>query len=438
MFPPAPPGAVTIRAGTSAPGDRCRRGCRPARPPPGRRRRRRAGAHRGQRDGDLRGQVRVGPHQRDVGREARAAARRVEVLQQGGGDVLADDAALRQQRQAVGQQPVVQRPRPARPRPAPAGPARGPRRRRVAVRPPHRGHLRRVVDPPGHREPGVAPVEPGEGVGPVPEHRHRRGLQQLQRGRDVEDRLHPGAHRQHGRAGQRREVGRDVPALPRARGAPRRARRWRTPRRPAVAASAAVAATVVAPSRPRPTATPRSRTDSLHRARRRRTPGPARPPSDPPAGPVEHGDGRRHGAVGPARSPPARRPPRGCAARGARARAACSRARRRARRRGALREPRARRRDGSRAASWTTWRPRCCPTSTPAPRAPTPTGDDTPKMFHYVLKAKIAESAVLGNHRGGAVRRDLPGDPLARSRGHRCARTARRSTSRCRPAATSS
>ena len=25
------------------------------------------------------------------------------------------------------------------------------------------------------------------------------------------------------------------------------------------------------------------------------------------------------------------------------------------------------------------------------------TGDDTPKMFHYVKKAKIAESAVLGN-----------------------------------------
>jgi hypothetical protein len=25
------------------------------------------------------------------------------------------------------------------------------------------------------------------------------------------------------------------------------------------------------------------------------------------------------------------------------------------------------------------------------------TGDDTPKMFHYVLKNKIAESAVLGN-----------------------------------------
>ena len=25
------------------------------------------------------------------------------------------------------------------------------------------------------------------------------------------------------------------------------------------------------------------------------------------------------------------------------------------------------------------------------------TGDDSPKMFHYVLKNKIAESAVLGN-----------------------------------------
>ncbi len=26
------------------------------------------------------------------------------------------------------------------------------------------------------------------------------------------------------------------------------------------------------------------------------------------------------------------------------------------------------------------------------------TGDDTPKMFHYVRKAKIAESAVMGTH----------------------------------------
>jgi hypothetical protein len=26
------------------------------------------------------------------------------------------------------------------------------------------------------------------------------------------------------------------------------------------------------------------------------------------------------------------------------------------------------------------------------------TGDDTPKMFHYVRKVKIAESAVMGTH----------------------------------------
>ncbi|WP_029137869.1 DUF3039 domain-containing protein [Nakamurella lactea] len=26
------------------------------------------------------------------------------------------------------------------------------------------------------------------------------------------------------------------------------------------------------------------------------------------------------------------------------------------------------------------------------------TSDDTPKLFHYVRKAKIAESAVMGNH----------------------------------------
>lgn len=26
------------------------------------------------------------------------------------------------------------------------------------------------------------------------------------------------------------------------------------------------------------------------------------------------------------------------------------------------------------------------------------TGDDTPKMFHYVRKSKIAESAVMGSH----------------------------------------
>ncbi len=32
------------------------------------------------------------------------------------------------------------------------------------------------------------------------------------------------------------------------------------------------------------------------------------------------------------------------------------------------------------------------------PDATDSTGDDAPKMFHYVRKAKIAESAVMGTH----------------------------------------
>lgn len=32
------------------------------------------------------------------------------------------------------------------------------------------------------------------------------------------------------------------------------------------------------------------------------------------------------------------------------------------------------------------------------PEATETTGDDAPKMFHYVRKAKIAESAVMGTH----------------------------------------
>ena len=32
------------------------------------------------------------------------------------------------------------------------------------------------------------------------------------------------------------------------------------------------------------------------------------------------------------------------------------------------------------------------------PEATDRTGDDTPKMFHYVRKEKIAESAVMGNY----------------------------------------
>ena len=47
------------------------------------------------------------------------------------------------------------------------------------------------------------------------------------------------------------------------------------------------------------------------------------------------------------------------------------------------------------------------------PLEDTTTGDDTPKMFHYVRKAKIAESAVHGQFRGGAVRGDVPGHQVA-------------------------
>jgi hypothetical protein len=35
--------------------------------------------------------------------------------------------------------------------------------------------------------------------------------------------------------------------------------------------------------------------------------------------------------------------------------------------------------------------------STPVRRGNDTTGNDDPKLFHYVLKNKIAESAVLGN-----------------------------------------
>ena len=55
------------------------------------------------------------------------------------------------------------------------------------------------------------------------------------------------------------------------------------------------------------------------------------------------------------------------------------------------------------------------------------TGDDDPKLFHYVLKNKIAESAVLGNMVQALCGR--PSRSRARpSRAHRCAPTARRST----------
>jgi hypothetical protein len=38
------------------------------------------------------------------------------------------------------------------------------------------------------------------------------------------------------------------------------------------------------------------------------------------------------------------------------------------------------------------------PDTRPVPEGTDRTGDDDPKVFHYVRKSKIAESAVLGTH----------------------------------------
>jgi Protein of unknown function (DUF3039) len=38
------------------------------------------------------------------------------------------------------------------------------------------------------------------------------------------------------------------------------------------------------------------------------------------------------------------------------------------------------------------------PRTETTPEGTETTGDDSPKMFHYVRKAKIAESAVMGTH----------------------------------------
>ena len=217
-----------------------------------------------------------------------------------------------------------------------AGPAGQP-----AVRPPHRGDLAGSSTRHGHREPGVAAVEAGEGVGAVAEHRHRRGLQHLQRGRDVEDRLHPRAHDQHRRDGPARRGRPRRPSSPAPRGAPRRGRRSRTPRprprRPARRSRPRSSRRRGAARRRRP----RSRTDSLA------SPPPQTRSSSAAVSPtrgtsVEHRDGRGHGAVRADGRLQLVGDARGCAARAARGRAACSPARRRASRRRARARPRGR------------------------------------------------------------------------------------------------
>ena len=72
--------------------------------------------------------------------------------------------------------------------------------------------------------------------------------------------------------------------------------------------------------------------------------------------------------------------------------------------------------DGTRprAASWTTWPPRCCPTSTPAPRAPTRPAT-TPEDVPLRAEGEDRRERGAGEHGRGAVRRDLPGHARAQA-----------------------
>jgi hypothetical protein len=140
----------------------------------------------------------------------------VEVLEQHRRHVLAGDPARRDQRESLVEQAVVQhgvelgvgrhRLREHGARPAAQRP----------VRLPHRRGLGGRVHAPRHRVTGVAPVEAGEGVGAVADDGHRLGLEDLEGGRDVEDRLHARADDEHRCGGEGGEVGGHVPALPRA------------------------------------------------------------------------------------------------------------------------------------------------------------------------------------------------------------------------------
>ena len=182
-----------------------------------------------------------------------------------------------------------------------------------------RRDLLRRVHPPRHRVAGVGQVEAREAVGAEAEHRHGQGLQPLERGAHVEDRLHarrrpPRSARPPGRGGRptRRRSSRP-------RGGRRRARRWRRPRS--------------RPARPRTPCSPRwspprrrARGPAPGRARRawrrpraRRSP-PARRGRGPPA------PRRRAPPPWPAPRPRRARPPRsrapraGCRGAGARGR----------------------------------------------------------------------------------------------------------------------
>src|SRR3954449_10738178 len=235
---------------------------------------------RRKRGGDPAGQLRIAQHEPDVDREGGPVAGAVQVVQDerrdrlsahpgrvGGGQSVGDHAVMQDRvellldRQRVGDDDGA--------------------RRQLAAGGEDGCGLLGVLHRPVHGRPGVGHVEAGEGRRPVPDGPDRQGLQALQGGRDVEDRLHARTDDGQRGARQRGEVGRLVerlrrlpvhaaepaggehadagggrrPPAPRVANAPRRA----------AAASSAVLETVVAPLRRRAAATGRSRTPSLAR-----------------------------------------------------------------------------------------------------------------------------------------------------------------------------
>ena len=148
------------------------------------------------------------------------------------------------------------------------------RRRRARPR------RRRPATDAGRRDPRRAGVEPGQLRLTDRDDRDAARLEVLERGRDVEDRLRPGAHDGHRRPPELLEVRRDVegrrgrapsrpPSRARARrGGRRRSRPSRRPRIPAAWAAIIVADTVVAAHPP-----PASAAARLGRAALRTRPG---------------------------------------------------------------------------------------------------------------------------------------------------------------------
>ncbi len=250
---------------------------------------------------------------------------------------------------------------------------------------------------------GVAPVEAGEGVGAVAEHGHRRRLQHLERRGHVEDRLHPGADDEHADAGERAEVGGDVPGLPGAAvhpAEPAGGEERRCPRHGPARPSPPPSSPRRGPARPRR----RGRARTAWPARPR-TPGPARPPTARPSARRRARRRWRARHPAPGRRPRSRRRParlRGAGRPWARIVLSSATTAPPVPQRGADLGLTARdryrhvRHDDPPGTMVRHGHPGAARCRDPA-RGQRHHGHDEPKMFHYVLKNKIAESAVLGN-----------------------------------------